>query len=292
MELYIGIMLIIANVIVFVLWQIFAPDLIDKTPPYKFTIKRVTRSGWWFVGVVSVVTIFVIWLYVHQYNQNRVEEEASATTGKIGPPKKAVKKKRITLDINESMSENEIKARTRLEEHINRMYNDTSYVVVKFGSNWIGIKKSDLSDGGYIVPITFGGTVPISVRRINNKILVSGSFRDLDDGKLVDIKDNEWSYGEKVIFWDRNYNDDSFEIIDRYGAMRFQIEFKEENLIYVSGLYKVSNRIYVASQVSGIYDYPLKHFRSIDDIVKFGDREIPLLFKYPSVEHLHIRANK
>ena len=70
--------------------------------------------------------------------------------------------------------------------------------------------------------INFYGT-PLKVEVLDGEAKVSTQIKD-ETGKLIaEINKNEWATGQPPAIWDRNYSDDSFEVINPNGDVVLQI---------------------------------------------------------------------
>lgn len=125
--------------------------------------------------------------------------------------------------------------------------------------------------------VSVGYDYPIQIEFEDRKLLVSAEIKN-EEGKIIaKIKDNHWVVNENIIIArDRNYNAYAFEVINSDLIPVFQIIVKEENKIYIGGLfYNHSGKVLMTPE--GLFRNP-----SPDQI----DENMEQLFRYPSEEHL------
>jgi len=126
--------------------------------------------------------------------------------------------------------------------------------------------------------INIGYDYPIQIKFKGNKLLITAEIKNQEGITIAKIVDNNWVVNEnKMIAWDRNYNEYAFEVLDSNLIPVLQIVVKEQNKIYVGGLFYTSTGKIVISQKIGIIINP-----SEADLSKY----ITPIFKYPSNENL------
>lgn len=127
-----------------------------------------------------------------------------------------------------------------------------------------------LSEGGP----AFTGNNPLgipnnrwSMHRDKNEILFSTTVRDKDGLLIVDIKDNHWTVASSTAqCWDKNYTDDSLEILDGHGRVVLQVIMKPTKIVFQAEY----------ADLGGAF---------IDGRIYSKEKGIPPRFKYPSSDH-------
>lgn len=149
---------------------------------------------------------------------------------------------------------------------------------VNLGSNILIQTISELSGGINLSRfINVGYEYPIQIKFKDRKLLISADIKNKDGVTIAKIVDNDWLVNEnKIIASDRNYNDYAFEVIDSDRIPVLQVYLKDQNKIYIGGLfYFPKGRMLVTP--NGIIINP-----SSDQINEY----IEPIFRYPSDKYL------
>jgi hypothetical protein len=179
-------------------------------------------------------------------------------------------------------------ARTGVIESINTT-NSRSFKV-RIGGFVVNCTKYDLESGINIASLIAncnGDSMPVSVKLLNGRILLSSKFYNLNDEIVGEIIDNNWVVNSNSLFM-RNYDDNAIEVIDNYNVVVMQVRM-EENSIIINGIVHCGNLIFICNENSS---YNLdkspgaqKHWKEMtgetlkDQYIKNG-RKIKRIFKY------------
>lgn len=124
------------------------------------------------------------------------------------------------------------------------------------------------------------GELPVlSVRLINERLLVSTSIRNKVGEIIAELKDNEWKLNKDTIF-DRNYTDHILEVRDRWGKVAIQVVHFGDT-IHLAGIFRCQNGWATALG-------PVGRDGAVMDIKPPGKDphyEIPAICEYPSERH-------
>lgn len=150
---------------------------------------------------------------------------------------------------------------------------------VNFGNNYLSTTVTQLSEGinprkiiGYA-----GYDYPVNMIFKDRKLLVSAEIKNREGETIAKIKDNHWVVHEnKILARDRNYNAYAFEVIDSDLIPVLQVVLRDQNRIYIGGLFYFETGRVLATQ-NGVLINP-----SPDQI----SEDVEAIFRYPSDEHL------
>lgn len=157
-----------------------------------------------------------------------------------------------------------------------------SSVTVHFGQSHISVSVESLRAGINLQPFSFIGDRNITVTLKNDLILVSADFRSLDGTIVAKIVDNEWQINPGNKF-DRNYDDNAFEVIDNDLITKFQIDFTDIYNIRIGGSF-ISNGSLYAFLPSGQSLFLGLKGRPKEELIRITDN-VKTLFLYPSETH-------
>ncbi len=122
-----------------------------------------------------------------------------------------------------------------------------------------------------------------SIEKVNGKIMVSATVRDVNGQIVAKLSKNEWFINHPEKAMDRNYTENMLEVIDHTGSVVFQVRLFK-NRMQVNG-------IFYASDGTGVAVFPSEDnkwavFHLIDKNNPPNKDTVELFFKYPS--HLHL----
>jgi hypothetical protein len=216
---------------------------------------------WKIVLVIAVLpgTAIAVWATIKIYNINeekgRIEKAISRTSGTIKPP-----------EVDETLSKE---------------------VSLLFGTNKSSIPKGNITGGKSYGPLSaYGSDLPLTFT-IDKKgaLLVNAKYRDFDGNIVAEINNNEWVINHNNYF-KRNYDSTGFEVIDKDGITKFQIEFINNKIIKIGGVFRDScNWWFVSDSRTSVFDV---RFMKKEEIIKESTK-VPDLFRYPSEKYLGIR---
>jgi len=149
---------------------------------------------------------------------------------------------------------------------------------VNFGSNILIQTVSELSEGINLRRfIDVGFDYPIQIRFKDKKVFISAEIKNEEGVTIAKIKDNQWVVNEdKMIAYDRNYNDYAFEVINSDLVPVLQVIVQGQNRIYIGGLFYFPKGKMLATPNGIIYN------PSSEQI----DKYIKPIFRYPSDKYL------
>jgi hypothetical protein len=122
-----------------------------------------------------------------------------------------------------------------------------------------------------------------------NGLSVSTKIRDRTDAVIAELIENEWKVASPPRTWDRNYNNDSLEVIDADGYVVLQIRVST-NIVRIQGAWWITfgnqrlQMILKGSSTSG------GHIILVP--VGLPRPQIEQLFGYPSDLHPHELRNQ
>jgi hypothetical protein len=71
----------------------------------------------------------------------------------------------------------------------------------------------------------------VTIRREHNEVKLSTTVRDKNNNLIVKISDNHWEVSpEKTQCWDKNYTDDSLEVMDGRGRVVLQVRVLQDSV--------------------------------------------------------------
>jgi hypothetical protein len=118
----------------------------------------------------------------------------------------------------------------------------------------------------------------LSLRLVDNRLLVSTIIRNARGDLIAELRDNEWQVNKDSIF-DRNYTDNALEVRDRQGKVTLQVVHFGDT-IHLAGIFRCKNGwTTVLGPVQG---------GAIMDIKPPGEEakyEIAPICEYPSEQH-------
>jgi hypothetical protein len=124
-----------------------------------------------------------------------------------------------------------------------------------------------------------GESPVLSLRLVENRLLVSTTIRNAKGDIIAELRDNEWQLNKDSIF-DRNYTDNALEVRDRQGKITLQaVHFGDT--IHLAGIFRCKNGwTTVLGPVEG---------GAVMDIKPPGEEaqyDISAICEYPSERHL------
>jgi hypothetical protein len=166
---------------------------------------------------------------------------------------------------------------------------DNGLVTLRVGNNIFTYDIDRLSKGVPFTPIMAPDGPTFTLKIDGKKILLTGTFRSIDNKITAEIFDNEWKVNPNNYF-DRNYTDNELEIIDTQGITKLQFEFVNANMIDVSGVLKIGSGLVFAAKGESIEGRPI-HAMTVDEMIALSIK-IPNVFVYPSGSHFGEKAKK
>lgn len=118
----------------------------------------------------------------------------------------------------------------------------------------------------------------LSLRLVDNRLLVSTRIRNANGELIAELVDSEWKLNKDSIF-DRNYTDDIIEVRDKQGRITLQVAHFGDT-VHVSGIFRC-RRLGIATVLTPFGDSATMDIRK-DDNTKY---QIPPICKYPSDQH-------
>jgi len=151
-------------------------------------------------------------------------------------------------------------------------------ITVNLGSNLLTTDYSELREGidlNRFIHIE-GFEYPVKIKFLSGQILVSAFIRDEKGKMIAQIVNNDWLVNPEGRY-DRNFSNNAFEVINNINKIPiFQIVLKDQNNIYIGGVFYYEKGRIVASQ-KGLFINP-------------GDKRpednIRCIFRYPGDKHL------
>jgi hypothetical protein len=123
-----------------------------------------------------------------------------------------------------------------------------------------------------------GDTPILSLRLVNNRLLVSTMIRDMNGDLIAELVDNEWKLNKDSIF-DRNYTDECLEVRDKQGRITLQV-IHFGDTIHLAGIFRCRNTcttVLEPSENGAVFDITLPG--------KEPNYQIPAICDYPSDRH-------
>jgi hypothetical protein len=146
------------------------------------------------------------------------------------------------------------------------------------GGNINEYSKTDLQSG-FDIPSKLincdGKIMPIRIKLVNNRILLSSKFYSFENEIVGEIINNNWQINANV-FFKFNYDSNALEVIDNYDIVIIQIVIKDNN-IRINGIIPCGNDILICSD-ENIYDLN-KNLQKKDSYIEQG-RKIQRIFEY------------
>lgn len=214
------------------------------------------RVGAPLIGII-VAGIATIRIHNIKSENDRIEKAISATTGTITPPK--------------------------ADKVLGRQ------VTVLCGTNALNVFKGFITNGKSFNPmIELGSDLPLTITLDQNgALLVSAKFTDFDGSIVAIIKNNEWEINPNNYFR-RNYDSVGFEVIDREGITKFQIEFITNEKIKIGGVFRDSkNWLFVYDRTLSATD--IRAIKKEEIIAESA--QVPDMFKYPADKYFGVRSS-
>ncbi len=240
-------------------WKVKQP-IIKKNKPKKMDSLLIWELVRVAAPVLGIAVIIFATIRIHNIKAEnvRIEKAISATSGVIQPP---------TLG--------------------NRM---GGKVTVLFGGNELNLITGNITKGKFFNPMPMvGAFMPLEVSfSETGALLVNARFTDFDGSIVAVMKNNEWEMNPNNYFR-RNYDEQAFEITDKDGITKFQIEFINNVTIKFGGVFRDSvNWWFVTESKATIYD--------IGAITKEEIIEksvlVPEIFEYPATKYIGVRKIK
>lgn len=126
--------------------------------------------------------------------------------------------------------------------------------------------------------INYGYDYPIKIKVEQGKLLISAWITDKEGKMVAQIVDNEWRLNPDN-FYDRNFSNTAFEVIDKTKMPIFQIVIKSNNEIDMGGIfYYPGGKVVITSKSFMVNPH--------DDAFK---QEMRRIFKYPSDKFLGVK---
>lgn len=91
-----------------------------------------------------------------------------------------------------------------------------------------------MDEGVIVQPL--GRYVPLSLRRIDNELLISAKIHSLDGKIVAEIRDNEWILNPNNYFR-INFDKSALEVTDDYEIPILQVEYLDANNIKLGGIF-------------------------------------------------------
>jgi hypothetical protein len=153
-----------------------------------------------------------------------------------------------------------------------------------FGHNFIPIPKAALSSEPQFIPLQSligpDSYNSVSVYLRNGKPLVDVKMWGDGDPEgrgatyLVEVRQNEFTVRPPA--WDRNFNNQAFEVVDESGTPMLQIYYKQADHIVINGVFRSQGYMTYATEETGIrarlYALPIPP-------------PLKTMFRYPSIKH-------
>ena len=143
-----------------------------------------------------------------------------------------------------------------------------------------GTASPEAIANGYEVPnrdVNIGGGWPISIKIMNNSLLISANVTDADNQQIGQIQDNVWVGATETILklYDKNSNNFAFEVVGRDKTVLLQIYFMGLNELDITGFFHSNDGSLIVVT---------------DDIVSMNPSKIEVtpieqFFLYPSASH-------
>lgn len=221
---------------------------------------------------IAAVTIILAEYKVSKIQQVLAEKDKkkNATTGTLTPD--AVAKEDV------------VKEKDMIEKML--YVNETVGIYIGENNKIFEGNKNDLKNGFRPLEKNFGVKIPFEVKLKNDTLLVSATFRSLDNNIVAEIIENEWELNPDNYF-KRNYDENAIEIIDNEGIIKVQVEFLDKEKIKISGLFFDGNGIITLGNKMR-YDKPLP---SKEELISKSN-SIPNIFRYPADLHFGKRVNE
>jgi len=199
------------------------------------------------IGVIAGAILYLV-LYLIEQKDKKEEAKKSATTGTIA----------------------------------GKIIEGRDDVTIHFGESHMSISIQSLRAGMQLRPFSFIGDRNITITLKNESIVVSADFRSLDGEIVAKIVENEWQINPGNKF-DRNYDDNAFEVIDNDLITKFQIDFTDIYNIRIGGSF-ISNGSLYAFLPNGQSLFLGLNGRPKEELIRITDN-IETLFLYPSENH-------
>ena len=157
-------------------------------------------------------------------------------------------------------------------------------IALNLGGGYIsGITTEALRSGinlGDFINRTFnlGGKInlPVKLYEENNRLMVDAELYNEKQELVCSIVRSEWQFNPDGRY-DRNYNNNAFEIVDGNLMPMLQIYLKESNKIYIGGFFRTDKGGSIGLTPKGTLLNPLKLVGQVKEPLR--------LFKYPSREN-------
>jgi len=207
--------------------------------------------------VLGIIVMLVATVKIHNIKSKneRMEKAISATSGMIVPPK-----------IDTGISQ---------------------IVTVSFGTNNLNVAKGFITNGKSFNPLGgLGCDLPLSFTLDQSgALMVSASFRDYNESTVAEISNNEWQINPNNYF-KRNYDSQGFEVIDKEGLTKFQVEFIDGEKIKIGGVFRDTYNWWFVNDTT-VYMTDVKLLKK-EDIIKESER-VPDMFQYPEDKYFGVR---
>lgn len=189
--------------------------------------------------------------------------------------------------------ENENKKKQALSGVIKPKPNDSGddkqMIRILFGNSGVGQSKEHLRNGFPFQPIVVDGDNRIIVKLgSDDEILISSSFRSLDNTIVATLTNNEWEINPNS-FFRRNFDSKGLEVIDKEGILKFQVDYENDSTIRIGGCFVFGHALFVITRSEMRFINLQKTTR--EQIIKHSE-SIPNMFVYPAETHLGERLKK
>lgn len=167
-------------------------------------------------------------------------------------------------------------------------------VTIRIGASFVRSDLNSLRNGQVLHPFSFmGGYDPneptVTIKLKNEKILISGKFRSIDGKVIAEIIDNEWVVKSKS--FQRNFDENGFEVIDEYEIIKFQIDYTDIYNIRIGGVFIAGEYLCTlpenGPQTNATFSYEIAQ-SALQDYIRLSNK-VETLFLYPSDKNFGVR---
>lgn len=207
------------------------------------------KSKKWYLLSIGIILIGVFY-QVNDYVQEKDEERKSTLVGKIDIPGKC----------------------------------EMDSVNLFVGSFVLSIPIEHFKEGKPISHLKefFGFDYPLSIKLIENSIVVGTKIKSIDGKIIAEIKENNWIVNPNNYYL-RNYDNYAFEVIDSNDIPMLQVEMIDECMVSIKGVFIGEEKMIIINEGMEFYE------KDSSIAIERGMR-IKRLFEYPSEYYLGKRA--
>lgn len=164
-------------------------------------------------------------------------------------------------ETSEEIAENALTG--KLDFHLKKKLRDDEEVALVYGTVVMGQSVKNLKSKNPPRFFRIGDADYGTARIVNNRLLLTMKVYDFYGNWILDIQDNNW-VRNKNNTGAFNYNDTSFEVLDNFGNIALNVDFRNNNVIYIQGYILTTDGLLAIGD--GIENIPRAQIKTKSDI--------------------------